>query len=94
MSNALHGVVLSDSIQGFTQYSGIPRITSIFSAFWDVSYATNIRLCDIVMKNQALYLKWFRDILMIRPYRRAGEKSGRECASDKKNLVFWGTFGE
>jgi len=55
MFYALHGVVLSDSIQEFTQYSEIPRITSIFSTFWDVSYVTITRLCDIVMKNQALY---------------------------------------
>jgi len=54
----------------------------------------NIRLCDIVMKNQALYLKWYRDILMMRPYRWAGEKSERRCASDKKKLVFGETFGE
>ncbi len=56
MSYALHGAVLSDSVQGFTPYSGIPHITSFLSAFWDVSHATNIRLCDIVMKNQAVYL--------------------------------------
>jgi len=29
MFYALHGVVLSDSIQEFTQYSEMPRITSI-----------------------------------------------------------------
>jgi hypothetical protein len=59
MSYALHGVFLSDSVQELTQYSRIPRIASIFSAFWDVSHVTNIRLCDIVMKNQALYLNGF-----------------------------------
>ena len=56
MFYALHGVVLSDSIQEFTQYSGIPSITFFFSTFWDISHATITRLCDIVMKNQAVYL--------------------------------------
>jgi len=55
MFYALHGLVLSDSIQEFTQYSEIPPITSFWGTCWDVSHATITRLCDIAMKNQALY---------------------------------------
>ena len=55
MFNALHAVVLSDSIQEFTQYSEIPPIISFWGTCWKVSPATINRLCDIVMKNQALY---------------------------------------
>jgi hypothetical protein len=55
MFYAFHGLVLSDPIQEIAQYSAIPPITSFLGACWEVSPATITRLCDIVMKNQALY---------------------------------------
>jgi len=56
MFYAFHGLVLSDPTQEITQYSEIPPITSFLGTSWDVSPATITRLCDIVMKNQAVYL--------------------------------------
>jgi hypothetical protein len=54
MSYALHGGVLFDSIQQLAQFSGIPPITS-FGGNFEMNLMPRTRLCDIAMKNQALY---------------------------------------
>ena len=93
MFYALHGAVLSGSIQKFTLYSAIPCITSFFSTSWDPFHGMSDRLCDIVMKNQALYLKRFQNILMIKTYRKVKIPNENAHRIDKQR-VFGETFGE
>jgi hypothetical protein len=82
MFNALHAVVLSDSIQEFTQYSEIPSIISFWGRCWKVSPTTINRLCDIVMKNQALYLA-LKNLVLSAELKTTG------TPSQSVNLEYW-----